>query len=268
MDDVLEFAADLARRTGEMIARARAEQGLDLSYKDGAELLTSADLQADEMIRGEIEQAFPDHAILSEESSPDFSDTDVLRGPLWVVDPIDGTVNYAYNMHQTAVSIAFAMGGEVQAGAVCCPFFDEMFTARRGAGARLNGQPIAVSECATLARALIGTGFPYDAVARVALVERLQLVLGHCRDIRRVGSAASDLCWVAMGRLDGFYEALKPWDFAAAALIAREAGARVGHLGPVIGDVPEELYGLDLVVATPRIFDALVDLLRPTAASG
>ena len=267
MDDVLEFAADLARRTGEMIARARAEQGLDLSYKDGAELLTSADLQADEMIRGEIEQAFPDHAILSEESSPDFSDTDVLRGPLWVVDPIDGTVNYAYNMHQTAVSIAFAMGGEVQAGAVCCPFFDEMFTARRGAGARLNGQPIAVSECATLARALIGTGFPYDAAARVALVERLQLVLGHCRDIRRVGSAASDLCWVAMGRLDGFYEALKPWDFAAAALIAREAGASVGHLGPVVGDVPEELYGLDLVVATPRIFDALVDLLRPTAAS-
>ena len=236
MDDVLEFAADLARR-------------------------------ADEMIRGKIEQAFPGHTILSEESSPDFSDTDALRGPLWVVDPIDGTVNYAYNMHQTAVSIAFAMGGEVQVGAVCCPFFDEMFTARRGAGARLNGQSIAVSECDTLARALIGTGFPYDAAARVALVERLQLVLGHCRDIRRVGSAASDLCWVAMGRLDGFYEALKPWDFAAAVLIAREAGASVGHLSPIVGDMPEELYGLDLVVATPRIFDALVELLRPTAAS-
>ena len=268
MDDMLEFAADLARRAGEMIARERADQNLDLNYKDGAELLTSADLKADELIRGEIEQAFPDHAILSEESSPDFSDTDRLRGPLWVVDPIDGTVNYAYNMHQTAVSIAFAMGGEIQAGAVCCPFFDEMFTARRGAGARLNGQPISVSTCDTLSHALIGTGFPYDAAARVALVERLKRVLGHCRDIRRVGSAASDLCWVAMGRLDGFYEALKPWDFAAAVLIAREAGASVGHLGPVVGDVPEELYGLDLVVATPRVFDALVDLLRPTAASG
>ena len=151
MDDVLQFAADLARRAGEMIVRARADQGLDLSYKDGTELLTSADLQADEFIRGEIEQVFPGHAILSEESSPDISDPDALWGPLWVVDPIDGTVNYAYNMHQTAVSIAFAVDGEVQAGAVCCPFFDEMFTGRRGAGAWLNGQPICVSECDTLA---------------------------------------------------------------------------------------------------------------------
>ncbi len=96
----------------------------------------------------------------------------------------------------------------------------------------------------------------------MAVVDRLRRVLGHCRDIRRVGSAAADLCWVAMGRLDGFYETLKPWDLAAAALIAREAGARVGHLCAVEGDVPEELYGGDLVVAAPGIYEQLVALLR------
>ncbi len=267
MADPLEFAKDLASRAGALIAEARAGQALDLSYKDGNELLTSADLQADELIRGEIEKTFPAHNILSEESSPDLSDPQALNGPLWIVDPIDGTVNYAYNMHQVAVSIAYAEGGRVQAGVVCCPFFDETFTARRGQGARLNGQPIQASACNELARALIGTGFPYDADARVALLERLRLILGHCRDIRRVGSAASDLCWVAMGRLDGFCEAIKSWDLAAAAFIAREAGARVGHLGPVKGDMPEELYGVDLVVAAPGIYEELRALLLPTAAN-
>lgn len=262
MEDALAFAEDLARRAGALIAKEREGQALDLSYKDGTELLTSADLQADKLICGEIEKAFPQHNILSEESSPNLKDPAALRRPLWIVDPIDGTVNYAYNMHQVAVSIAYAEGGQVQVGVVCCPFLDETFTARRGAGAWLNGVPIRVSECDQLARALIGTGFPYDAEARVAVVDRLRRVLGHCRDIRRVGSAAADLCWVAMGRLDGFYETLKPWDLAAAVLIAREAGARTGHLGAVEGDVPEELYGGGLVVAAPGIYEQLVALLR------
>ena len=260
---MLEFAEDLSRRAGVLIAQARADRALDLSYKEGIELLTSADLQADQLIRGEIEQTFPDHYILSEESSPHL-DSAQLRGPLWVIDPIDGTVNYAYNQQQVAVSIAFAEGGQVQVGVVHCPFVGETFTARRDAGAYLNDHAIRTSECSELSRALIGTGFPYAAEGRVALVDRLRRVLGHCRDIRRVGSAAIDLCWVAMGRLDGFYEALKPWDLAAAALIAREAGARVGHLQPVEGELPEELYGRDLVAATPGIYEQLVALLRGT----
>ena len=200
MSEVLEFAEDLARRAGVLIAEARADRALDLSYKEGIELLTSADLQSDQLIRSEIEQTFPDHYILSEESSPDFTDPAQLHGPLWIIDPIDGTVNYAYNQQQVAVSIAFAEGGQVQVGVVRCPFVDETFTARRGAGAYLNGHAIRTSECSELSRALIGTGFPYAAEGRVALVDRLRRVLGHCRDIRRVGSAAIDLCWVAMGR--------------------------------------------------------------------
>ena len=262
MSEVLEFAEDLARRAGVLIAQARADRALDLSYKEGIELLTSADLQADQLIRGEIEKTFPDHGILSEESSPHLTDPAQLCGPLWVIDPIDGTVNYAYNQQQVAVSIAFAKGGQVQVGVVRCPFVNETFTARRGAGSYLNGRAIRTSECSELSRALIGTGFPYAAEGRVALVDRLRRVLGHCRDIRRVGSAAIDLCWVAMGRLDGFYEALKPWDLAAAALIAREAGARVGHLQPVEGELPEELDGRDLVAAAPGIYEQLVALLR------
>ncbi|MDE2706966.1 MAG: inositol monophosphatase family protein [Gemmatimonadota bacterium] len=262
MSEVFEFAEDLARRAGVLIAQARADRALDLSYKEGIELLTSADLQADQLIRSEIEKTFPDHYILSEESSPHLTDSAQLRGPLWVIDPIDGTVNYAYNQQQVAVSIAFAEGGQVQVGVVHCPFVGETFTARRGAGAYLNGQPIRASECSELSRALIGTGFPYAAEGRVALVDRLRRVLGYCRDIRRVGSAAIDLCWVAMGRLDGFYESLKPWDLAAAALIAREAGARVGHLHPVEGELPEELDGRDLVAAAPGIYEQLVALLR------
>lgn len=262
MSEVLEFAEDLARRAGVLIAQARADRALDLSYKEGIELLTSADLQADQLIRGEIERTFPEHYILSEESSPDLTDSAQLRGPLWVIDPIDGTVNYAYNQQQVAVSIAFAKGGQVQVGVVHCPFVNETFTARRGAGAWLNGHAIRTSECSELSRALIGTGFPYAAEGRVALVDRLRRVLGHCRDIRRVGSAAIDLCWVAMGRLDGFYESLKPWDLAAAALIAREAGARVGHLQPVEGELPEELEGRDLVAAAPGIYEQLAALLR------
>ncbi len=264
MSEVLEFAEDLARCAGVIIAQARADRVLDLSYKEGIELLTSADLQADQFIRSAIEKTFPAHYILSEESSPALANPAQLRGPLWIIDPIDGTVNYAYNQHQVAVSIAFAEGGQVQVGVVRCPFVEETFTARRGAGAWLNGRAIRASKCSELPRALIGTGFPYAAEARVALVEHLRRVLGHCRDIRRVGSAAIDLCWVAMGRLDGFYETLKPWDLAAAALIAREAGARVGHLQPVQGELPEELDGRDLVAAAPGIYEPLVALLRGT----
>ena len=260
--EILNVAEDLAFKAGKSIVEARQSQRLTLSYKDGVELLTSADLSADQLIRAGIESAFSDHLILSEESSPDLSDAGDLQAPLWIIDPIDGTVNFAYNQHQVAVSIAFAYQGIMRAGVVHCPFQGETFSAIRGKGARLNGTSILASECSELARALIGTGFPYDQNGRVALVDRLRTVLFACRDIRRIGSAAVDVCWVAMGRLDGYYETINPWDFAAAALIAREAGARVGHLGEVPEGQLPELWGQELVVAAPGIYAALRDLLR------
>lgn len=260
--EILAFTTALAQRAGALITEARSRQTLDLSYKQGFELLTSADLQADELICAAIREKYPEHAILSEESSPEFSDAEKLRGPLWIIDPIDGTVNYAYNHHQVAISIAFARGGKMRAGVVHCPFQDETFSAARGKGAFLNGVAIHTSDCSELARALVGTGFPYDRDGRVALLERLHKVLYHCRDIRRIGAAAADICWVAMGRLDVYYETINAWDFAAAALIAREAGATVGHVGLVPDGELEELWGRELVVATAEIYDEFVTLLR------
>ena len=260
--EILNVAEDLAFKAGKSIVDTRQSQRLTLSYKDGVELLTSADLSADQLIRAGIESAFPDHLILSEESSPDLSDAGDMQAPLWIIDPIDGTVNYAYNQHQVAVSIAFACEGVVRAGVVHCPFQGETFSAIRGKGARLNGTSIRAGECSELERALIGTGFPYDRDGRVALVDRLRTVLFACRDIRRIGSAAVDICWVAMGRLDGYYETINPWDFAAAALIAREAGAHVGHLSKVPEGQWPELWGQELVIAAPGIYAALRDLLR------
>lgn len=260
--EALAFAISLAQRAGELVANARSARTLDLSYKEGVELLTSADLQADELICAAIREKYPEHAILSEESSPDFSDGDKLRGPLWIIDPIDGTVNYAYNQHQVAISIAFANGGIMRVGVVHCPFQHETFSAARGRGAQLNGAPIHTSDCTELPRALVGTGFPYDREGRVALLDRLRKVLYACRDIRRIGAAAADICWVAMGRLDVYYETINTWDFAAAALIAREAGASVGHVQPVPAGELEELWGRELVVSTADIYEDFIALLR------
>jgi myo-inositol-1(or 4)-monophosphatase len=258
----LAFAADLACRAGELIAAEREQGGLTLSYKEGIELLTSADLKADQLIRSELSAAFPGHRILSEESSPAMPQEERNQGPLWIIDPVDGTVNYAYGFASVAISIAHAVDGVVQAGVVHSPFLRETYRGLKGGGATLNDLPLRTSDCTQLERALIGTGFPYERQDRPRLVRRLGQVLKHCRDFRRIGSASLDICWVAAGRLDGFYETLKPWDFAAACLIAREAGAMTGHLGEVPAHIPPDLYGEDVVAAGPGIYGALVALLR------
>lgn len=262
LPEILAFATDLARRAGALIAAERERGGLTLSYKEGVELLTSADLQADQLIRSELSAAFPRHRILSEESSPAMPQEERNQGPLWIVDPIDGTVNFAYGHASVAVSIAYAVDGVVQAGVVHSPFLQETYRGLKGRGATLNNVPLRASECTQLERALIGTGFPYERQDRPRLVRRLNQVLRHCRDFRRIGSASLDICWVGAGRLDGFYETLKPWDFAAACLIAREAGALTGHLGAVPAHVPPDLFGEDVVAAGPGIYGELVALLR------
>lgn len=261
-DASLQLALDLARRAGALVADARADNRLDLSYKRGVELLTSADLEADRLICSGIRAHAPEDSILSEESSAQLPPSRWGEGPLWVVDPIDGTVNYAYGHSQVAISIAYLDGGQVQAGVVHTPFQGETFIARRGGGAALNGRPIHASGCRTLEHALVGTGFPYERARRDALVDRLQRVLRHCRDIRRVGSAALDLCWVACGRLDAFYETLCPWDIAAGRLVAAEAGASLGHLQPAPPGVPAELWGEELVASAPGVYAAFVALLK------
>jgi myo-inositol-1(or 4)-monophosphatase len=259
--EILDFTTDLARQAGQMVLDHRSSSGITIEYKENIEMVTSADLEADRFICSQIADRFPTHQIMSEELAPHLEDRGLLYEPLWIIDPIDGTVNYAYHHHQVAVSIAYAEAGSVQAGVVHCPFLGETFTAAKGNGARLNGSSIAASSPTDLRGALIATGFPYDKSAIPPLVAKLHRILEYCRDVRRTGSAALDICWVAMGRLDGYYEGLKPWDQAAASLIATEAGAKRGRWQPSTSDLPDDIDGSNLVVASEAILDDLIGLL-------
>lgn len=267
LQHIADFTLQLAQQAGELIRTERQQASFEHNYKSGHELVTSTDLKADQLIRSAIEQAFPDHSILSEESSPQLQDAASLRKPLWIIDPIDGTVNFAHDHYQVAVSIAFAVNGEVQVGVVHCPFLNETFHAIRGQHSRLNGKEIRVSGLEDFRKGLFATGFPYRKYELPVLIKRLQAVIREGQDIRRIGSAAVDICWVAMGRLDGYYESLSPWDFAAALLIAREAGARCGHLNPPPEDIPAELFGRDILVTTPALYDKLHSLLQEADTS-
>jgi len=264
LQTLTEFAVETAQQAGELIVSERRLGPLEHSYKDATELVTQADLKADEFIAGRIREAYPEHRILSEESMPDLSQAEELQSPLWIVDPIDGTVNYAYGHPQVAVSIAYAEHGRVQTGVVHCPFQRETFQATRSEGAMLNRTAIQVSGADNLRQSLIATGFPYGKDQIPTLMARLELILSHCRDIRRIGSAAVDICWVASGRLDGYYESVSPWDFAAARLIALEAGATCGHFSPVPESYPEDLWGQDILISSPGIYDELRSLLTQT----
>ena len=261
LDSISKFTVDLACETGELIKTKRNENSLSFDYKDNCELVTSADIAADELITSSINNKYPDHSIFSEESSPGFLSSNQSKKYLWIVDPVDGTVNYAHSQAHVAISIAYAIDGIVQVGVVHAPFQDETFTAIKGKGAFLNGEPIRCSTNNNLKASIISTGFPYDKSNIEHLIRRVRRILANFQDIRRLGSAALDLSWVACGRLEGYYETIKPWDLAAGRLIAKEAGAVAGNL--VQNDlVPEDLCGDDLVVASPEIYSDLVRVLE------
>lgn len=260
--EIADFAEKLAREAGELIVRERNENTLRTDYKDQTELVTHADVMADEYIAKAIREKFPNHRLLSEEAAPDRSQAENLDTPLWIIDPIDGTVNYAYGHPQVAVSIAYAEQGKVQAGVVHAPFTDETFRGVLGQGATLNGKRIMNSGAEDLRQSLFATGFPYTKDKLEPLMRRLNAMIHACRDLRRIGSAALDICWVAAGRLDAYYESVSPWDFAAARVIALEAGARCGHFNPAPENYPEDLWGKDILICAPALFDRLRELLH------
>jgi myo-inositol-1(or 4)-monophosphatase len=179
----------------------------------------------------------------------------------WIIDPIDGTVNYLYRLPSYAVAIAAEVDGVLEVGVVHQPATGEVFAARRGHGATRNGEPVQVSQQTELSQALVATGFGYAAERRAAQGRVVAQVLPQVRDIRRLGASAPDLCNVACGRVDAYYErGLSPWDLAAASVIAEEAGAKVGglHGAPAGGDL--------VIAAPPALFDALHDLLATLGA--
>jgi myo-inositol-1(or 4)-monophosphatase len=257
--NILTLALRLAKEAGDLIASQR--KSLSLSYKNGSELVTQADVAADELITAAIRRNYPDHQILSEELNPDELAKAGQQEHLWILDPIDGTVNFAHNHPQVAVSIAYYHNGKARVGVVHNPFLNETFHAQAGKGARLNDVPIHCSDKTDLARSIIATGFPYEIDNLALLMRRLEHVLAHCADIRRLGSAALDICWVACARLDGYYESVKPWDFAAAQLIAREAGACFGHIQALNEDINPQLCGDNILISAPSLFKPLQALL-------
>lgn len=262
MPSTFEFTLEIAQRAGQLIAQMRRGGPLEHNFKGGIEIVTQADIAADDLITEAIRTRYPAHLLLSEESSPDHARVQDIEGPLWIIDPIDGTVNFAHGLNQSAVSIAFVDKGTIQHGVVYNPFSDELFAAQRGGGATLNGRRIEVASQSRLDRAIIATGFPYVKDGLDPMLRRLSAVLAECADIRRLGSAALDICFVAAGRLDGYYESLSVWDYAAAQLIAREAGAVYGHFGDLPEGVDPQFHSQDILVANSALFDELRSLLR------
>jgi myo-inositol-1(or 4)-monophosphatase len=199
-----------------------------ITHKGAIDLVTEADLAAEEEIIRILEAELPGPAILAEESSS-VSSQAAISSPVWVIDPLDGTTNFAHGFPWFGTSIALMREGRSEAGVIYCPMLDELFCACRGAGAWLNGGRLNVSTVRTLDQALLATGFPYDIRLHPEMVlPALQAILVRAQGLRRAGAAALDLAYVACGRLDGFWEIkLKPWDSAAGMLLVEEAGGRV-----------------------------------------
>ena len=261
MDTILNEAIRIAMLAGRKIKELREANQFNEYVKDGYELVTTADLVSHDIIKSEISKLFYDHEILSEEDVD--KKAACLQKPTWIVDPIDGTVGYANGHYQVAVSIAFAVEYKVRYGVVYNPFLDELFYASENGGAFLNGDKIKVKDVSELKNCVIGTGFPHKRDNIHKLICQLERVLPYVRDIRRLGSPALDICWVACGRMQGFYEGkLFPWDVAAARLIAEEAGACIGYYSKNKDYlIPECIYGENIIVSSPKIFDELKCLL-------
>ena len=266
--EILQVALSAAERASAIAREQRESFTVSVSFKEARNLVTTADLACEKAIIETIRARYPEHAILAEESANSITPQQCASGPLWIIDPIDGTTNYAHGHHQVGISIAFAVDSKVLVGVVAAPFVDETFTAVKGQGAFCNGKKIHVRQVAQIDDALIATGFPYRRGNLKNICGRVERVLERCRDLRRIGAASLDISWVACGRLDAFFEeTLNPWDIAAAALIATEAGAQIGHFPydcdsqRVTEKYTGDLFADNLFVSSPGCFAQLRELL-------
>lgn len=251
LSDVLS----LARAAGQIL-RDGYDKEHDVQFKGVIDLVTEIDHQSEAFVLGEISRRWPDSRFVAEESG------ESGRGELvWYVDPLDGTVNYAHGVPIFCVSIACAWEGATRLAAVYDPMRDELFSAERGRVAHLNGCPLTVSRAAELQKSLLVTGFPYDTWTAVPNnLEYFGRFAQKTQGVRRLGSAALDLCYVAAGRFDGFWELkLNPWDVAAAGLIAEQAGARVTDLK---GDADYLSPPLSILAAAPGVYAQMLDVLN------
>jgi len=253
-----KIAYRAARDAGELL-RARFGKIIRIDYKGEINLVTEADLESERIIVTLLEEHFPHHTIIAEEGGGKRGEAPYQ----WFIDPLDGTTNYAHGLPIFSISIALAAQDELLMGIVYDPLRDELFFARKGKGAFLNGTPISVSHIASMDKSLLATGFPYDArESKDNNVNFFSSFVRHAQAIRRCGSAALDLAYVAAGRFDGFWEIkLKPWDVAAGALMVREAGGVISNFsGNTLLTDPREI-----LASNSKIHSAMVEIIQQTS---
>lgn len=254
MSQELQTACEAARRAG-ALQRAQLDQPRQIQWKGAIDPVTEIDRESEALITEVLTRAFPGYGFLGEESG-----ALTLGKKRWIVDPLDGTTNYARRYPFFAVSIALECEGLIEVGVVYNPVLDELFTAERSEGALLNGSPIRVSETAIVQQAVLATGFPYDAwTSSRDNAKEFQRFIKQALSLRSDGSAALDLCHVACGRLDGYWELdLEAWDMAAGALIVQEAGGLVTNVDSPCLD----LFARSVVAANPGLHAKITDLLH------
>ena len=253
MTSELEVALSAARSAGELL---RAGFGAEhaITYKGEVDLVTEVDEEAERVIREELLEAFPTYGMLAEEGGELEGEEDAR----WIVDPLDGTTNYAHGLPIFCVSIALERSGEVVLGVVHDPMWEETYVAERGGSATLNGEPIRVSDTEEMIGALIATGFPHDRTEMPEALDLFGRFAAISRGMRRLGSAALDLCYVASGRIDGYYErGIWPWDLAAGSVILEEAGGKLtNYRGGKL-----DLGGREIVASNGRLHPAMTKLM-------
>jgi len=260
MHPMLNTAVKAARKAGSIITRASSDlERLTVRRKRHNDFVSEVDHAAEDAIIRTLREAYPSHAFLAEESGA--SSTGAEPEHLWIIDPLDGTTNFLHGFPQFSVSIGFQLRGRMEVAVVYDPMRGELFTAVRGGGTQLEGKRVRVSKQRTVDGALIGTGFPYRANLKwiKPYLGMLEVVMNEAAGVRRPGSAALDLAYVAAGRLDGFWEiGLAPWDTAAGSLLITEAGGRIGTLT----GQPYDQSG-HIVAGNPKVYEALLEALRP-----
>ena len=256
---MLEFAIETAREAGRVLAERFGRVSLDVQHKGDIDLVTESDLAAERLILERIRSYYPRHHVLAEEAG----EVERVAGAgesayKWIVDPLDGTTNYAHGYPCYCVSIALEEAGELVLGVIYDPTRDEMFAAERGGGATLNGRRIRVSEISDLNEALLCTGYPYDVRGRGDFARNFANFILNAQGVRRDGSAALDLAYVACGRFDGFWEeGLRPWDVAAGVVLVEEAGGRVSRYD----GSPFHIYTPPIMTSNGLIHDAMMRVL-------
>ncbi|NDV24647.1 inositol monophosphatase family protein [Desulfovibrio sp. JC022] len=256
MQSLLKKATAAVLEAGEII-RESYNKPKKIKHKGRIDLVTETDLAVEKFLKAKLAEILPGSSFLAEETSGDAE----LVDRTWIIDPLDGTTNFAHGLPMVATSVALWENGQVVLGIVNLPILNEVFTAVRGGGAFMNAQPIHVSDCDSLEESLIATGFPYAIEEHVDFItDALSRVLVATQGVRRPGAAAFDLAYLACGRYDGYYEnSLKPWDMAAGWLLVKEAGGCVTEYG----QDEFNLYSPAILATNSRIHEALNKLILP-----